>query len=233
MSLISRAKNILDVVSTLLVTTAAVALLWTLYKAPSATSLGAPSRVVETVTGLSIDRSKITKQLGSGNVALIEFSDFQCPYCAKHARETYPVIRRELIEQDTVTYISFAFPLDQIHREARRASEAAECAGRQGRFWEMHEWLFMNAHALATTDLSQRAGAIGLDTKRFEACMANEATAAVEADIEEGSRLNVNSTPTFFVGRVRPDGSIELLKRIQGAVPFETFAQAVAEVSKA
>ena len=62
--------------------------------------------------------------------------------------------------------------------------------------------------------------------------MTTEAAGAVTADVEEGNRLNVNSTPTFFVGRVRSDGSIDLLKRIQGAVPFETFANAIADVSK-
>jgi protein-disulfide isomerase len=228
----NRAKSILDIGSTLLVTTAAVALLWTLYKTPSAFPLNAPSGVIETVTGLSIERTKITKQRGDAAVALVEFSDFQCPYCAKHARETYPSIRRELIDQDKVTYVSFAFPLDAIHPDARKASEAAECAARQGRFWEMQERLFADPTALGIDDLSESAEVVGLDRTLFESCIAKEAADAVTADIEEGKRLNVNSTPTFFVGRVRPDGSIDLLKRIQGAAPFETFAEAIGEISK-
>ena len=170
----NRAKTILDIGSTLVVTVAAGALLWTLYKNPTASPANAAPRV-ETVTGLSIDRAKITKRLGDGLVALVEFPDFQCPFCAKHARETYPSFRSELIDQDKVTYVSFAFPLEAIHPQARKASEAAECAARQGRFWEMHERLFANPHALAIADLSRRAEAVGLNKSRFEACMTTEA----------------------------------------------------------
>ena len=230
MSFGHRAKTILDIGSTIVVTTAAGALLWTLYEGNSPANAAAPR--VQTVTGLSIDGAKITKRLGDARVALVEFSDFECPFCAKHARETYPSIRRELIDKNKITYVSFAYPLDTIHPQARKASEAAECAARQGRFWEMHERLFANPKALAVGDLFESAAAIGLDRTRFETCIAKEAAEAVEADFEEGKRLNVNSTPTFFVGRVRPDGSIDLLKRIHGAVPFETFADAVADASK-
>jgi protein-disulfide isomerase len=230
MSFAHRAKIVFDIGSTLVVTAAAGALLWTLYKDDSRANAAAPR--VQTVTGLSIDGAKVTKRLGDSLVALVEFSDFECPFCAKHARETYPSIRRELIDQNKVTYVAFAFPLDTIHPQARKASEAAECAARQGRFWQMHERLFADPKALAIADLSESAAAIGLDTTRFETCISIEAAEAVTADLAEGKRLNVNSTPTFFVGRVQSDGSIDLLKRIQGAVPFETFAEAIADASK-
>jgi protein-disulfide isomerase len=231
MSFVHRTKVIFDVGSTVLVMVAAAALLWRLYQTPAGSVANAAPRV-QTVTGLRIDRTTITKRLGDAPVALIEFFDFQCPFCAKHARDTYPSIRRELIDKHKVTYVSFAFPLDGIHPDARKASEAAECASRQGRFWEMHERLFANPKALGVADLFKSAAAVGLDTTRFETCIAKEAVDAVTADVEEGKRLNVNSTPTFFVGRVRADGSIDLLKQINGAAPFETFSQEIADASK-
>jgi protein-disulfide isomerase len=127
--------------------------------------------------------------------------------------------------------VSFAFPLERIHPQARQASEAAECAARQGRFWQMHEQLFASANALAADDLVNRAESIGLDLEQFKRCLAGAAAAKIAGDVAVARRLDVSSTPTFFVGLIEADGSIRLQKRLNGAVPFEHFEAAVNEIS--
>ena len=120
MSFDLRVKNILDVGSAVLVSLAAGALLWTFFRSPTAARKASTGPRVESVNGLQIDGRRVTKRLGSGPVVLVEFTDFQCPFCAKHARDTYPEIRRDFIDQNKITYVSFSFPLDRIHPEARR-----------------------------------------------------------------------------------------------------------------
>ena len=232
MSFARNAKSILDVGSTALVTVAAAALLWTLYKTPDTKNAAAAARI-EAVAGLRIEATKATKRIGSGSVALVEFTDFQCPYCAKHAHDTYPSIRRELVDQNKLTYVSFAFPLERLHPQARKASEAAVCAARQGRYWEMHDRLFSSQTWFKDIEiLSQNAVALGLDKGRFESCLANEAAGAVAADIAEGERLKVTSTPVFFLGTIQSDGAIKLERRINGSIPFKDISTAIADIAK-
>lgn len=231
MSLGSRAKVILDVGSTLIVTAAGVALLWTLYKGPRAVAPASPQPQIESVTELQIPATVATNRVGTSTTALIEFSDYQCPYCGRHARDTYPKIRSEWIDTGKLTYVSLAFPLEKIHPDAKSASEAAECAAQQGHFWPMHERLFgAPPDGLNAAHFAESAEAIGLDVARFRRCLMGETTAAVAAQIAEGLRLKVNSTPTFFLGKIKNDGSIELVRRIHGAATFDTFAEALKQV---
>ena len=161
---------------------------------------------------------------------LVEFADYECPFCARHAQTTAPTIKTNLLDSGDIRHVFFNFPL-AIHPHAQKAGEAAECAANQGRFWEMHERLFSDPKALDLPDLSRRAEIIGLDGTKFSACLeSGETTAKVHADLEEGRRLGVNSTPAFFVGTVQPDGAVKLQKRINGAVPFEEFDSVVKEL---
>jgi protein-disulfide isomerase len=192
----------------------------------------APRPKVESVSGIRIEAAQATNRTGKGPVAIVEFSDFECPFCAQHARDVYPSIRRDLVAPGLASYVTLAFPLERIHPNARKASEAAACAARQGRYWEMHERLFTSPTMLAADGLAESAQAAGLDSERFYACLAGEAADEVAADIAVARRLGVNSTPTFFVGLIRPDGSIDLMKRLNGVVAVEDFRDAIAEVSK-
>ena len=233
MSFASRAKSALEVTSTIALTVAAGTLAWNLFRTPEPRSRdGTPRPKVESVSGLSIEAAQATRRFGDSAIAIVEFSDFECPFCAQHARETYPSIRRNLLEPGFATYVALAFPLERIHPHARKASEAAECAAREGRYWEMRERLFASPTALAAEDLSESAKAVGLDSERFQACLAGKASDKVAADIAVARRLGVNSTPTFFVGLIRPDGSINLVKRLNGVVTFDDFRDSIAEVSR-
>jgi protein-disulfide isomerase len=147
-------------------------------------------------------------------VTVVEFSDFQCPYCGR-ARPT--VMRVLQTYGDKVRWVFRHFPLD-FHSQARKAGEAAVCAGDQGQFWEMHDRLFAHQDKLTVPDLKAHAAALGLDTTAFDKCLDSGRHAAlVEADEEEGARLGVSGTPAFFI-----DG-----RPLVGAQPFDTFAEII------
>jgi protein-disulfide isomerase len=117
-----------------------------------------------------------------------------------------------------------------MHSYALPAAEAAECAADQGAYWRMHELLFAKQKDLATANYVALAGELGLNVREFEACLDSDNTLKrVKAHVNEAQRLGVRSTPVFFLGRVRADGSVDLLKRINGARPFDAF---LAELNK-
>ena len=223
-------KSALEVVSTVAVIAAAGALLWRTYNPPPPPGMRAP---VETVTGLSLPPNSVRHVRGNGPVVLIAFSDYECPFCAKHVQETGPAIKSKLLDAGVIREVYLNFPLP-IHAKAQKAGEAAECAAQQGRFWEMHEALFENPQALDITSLAKHAERLGLDQAKFGKCLESGETAAtIQRDLAEGKRLAVNATPAFFIGLVRDDGTIELRKRINGARGFEDFEKVVRELRPA
>jgi protein-disulfide isomerase len=135
----------------------------------------------------------------------VEYCDFECPNC----RAAYQVV--EAVKKALGPRLQFAyrhFPLTQIHPHAARAAEAAEAAGVQGRFWEMHAVLFENQHALEDTDLLRYADRLDLDVARFARELAeNVWEPRVREDFLSGVRAGVNGTPTFFVNGLRHDGA--------------------------
>ena len=166
---------------------------------------------------------------GSPNapLAIVEFSDFQCPFCGRHWKQTYGELEKEYISTGKVRYLFRHFPLERIHPQAFKAGEAAECAAVQGKFWEMHDRLFANQAALMPPDLVQHAQAIGLDGTRFAACFAGQMTARVRADMAMAVEAGVTATPNFFVGMPLPGGKLKVLRKLNGAVPFATFKSTI------
>ncbi len=137
-------------------------------------------------------------------VELVEYGDFQCPHCSK-AAAVVDQLRAEF--GDRVRFAFRHFPLGKIHPLARKAAEAAEAAGAQGKFWEMHDALFAAAPAIAGPGLSRLAGELGLDVARFDADLtAGTYVDRVQADVSGGARSGVNGTPTFFVNGRRHAG---------------------------
>ena len=96
-------------------------------------------------------------------VTIVEFTDYQCPFCSRYVRETYPQLDKEYVQTGKVKYVLRDLPLEAIHPLAMKAAEAAHCAGEQGKYWEMHDRLFANQTELARTDLAKHAQALGLD----------------------------------------------------------------------
>jgi protein-disulfide isomerase len=157
--------------------------------------------------------------LGSANapVTIVEFSDFQCPFCQR-VEPTLKQVRAKY--GDKVRIVWKDFPLTQIHPQAFKAGEAAHCAGDQGKYWEYHDRLFANQQALQPADLKRHAAELGLDAAKFDACLdTSKHGERVRDGVAEGSRLGVNSTPTIYInGRM-----------IAGAQPFETFQTIIDE----
>ncbi|NQW02964.1 MAG: thioredoxin domain-containing protein [Acidobacteria bacterium] len=173
--------------------------------------------------------SILTAQL-KGNlnakVAVIEFSDFQCPFCASFAQATFPALESQYVATGKVLWAFKHLPLDQIHPSARRAAEAAECGGQEGKFWEMHDQLFLNPRRLEPADLSRYASTVGLNAEQFDRCIAGEASAAVMADVVEATRLRLSGTPAFFLGTVE-SGRVTVTEMLSGAKSLQAFQSVI------
>ncbi len=141
-------------------------------------------------------------------VTLVEYGDYECSYCGQ-AAAIVEEVRRRL--GDELRFVFRNFPLTQVHPHAERAAEAAEAAGSQGKFWEMHDVLYGHQDALADADLVGYAQRLGLDVDRFTADLANGTAAGrVREDFRSGVQSGVNGTPTFFINGRRHDESWDL-----------------------
>jgi protein-disulfide isomerase len=153
--------------------------------------------------------------LGSetARVTLLEYGDFECPYC----RTAHPVTKEAMrILRNKFRFAYRHFPLTQAHPHAGLAAEAAEAAGAQERFWQMHDLLLQNQHSLRLPDLLVYAQMLGLDLDRFGADLQHHVHAPrVREDFMSGVRSGVNGTPTFFINGVRYNGSWDLEALLQ------------------
>src|SRR5216683_3714135 len=149
-------------------------------------------------------------------VEIIEFSDFQCPFCLK----AHPTVAQVLSTYgDSVRFVYRHYPLPN-HPNARPAAEAAACAGEQGKFWEYHDRLFDNQSKLGAADLKQHAAALALDTAKFDACVdTHKYKSDVDADVAAGEEAGVSGTPAFFING----------RQLSGAQPFEAFKHVIDE----
>lgn len=160
-------------------------------------------------------------------VTIVEFSDYQCPFCQRFFRTTLPVLRKEYIDTGKVRYVFRDFPLDQLHPPARKAAEAAHCAGEQSKYWEMHDVLFGNQQALDPPKLSEQARGLGLDGARFDECLgAGTHAARVSQGLTDGQAAGVQGTPSFVVARTTPSGTVEGTL-VVGAQTVEVFRRLI------
>jgi len=141
-------------------------------------------------------------------VTLVEYGDYQCPYCGA----AYPIIKEVRSRMgDRLRFVFRNFPITTAHPQAEQAAEAAEAAGAQDRFWLMHDLLYENQRHLADEDLLRYAGQLGLDVDSFGRDLAEHVHAArVHDDFMSGVRSGVNGTPTFYINGVRHDDSYDV-----------------------
>lgn len=169
-----------------------------------------------------VDFSDDDPSLGNpeATVTIVEFGDFQCPFCARLFHETLPQIKEQYVKTGKVRFVYRDFPLSSIHAMAQKAAEAAECADEQEKFWPYHDILYQRQQSLSIANLKTWASEIGLNSAQFDACLdSGKYTDEVQKDLSAGQLAGVTGTPATFVnGRL-----------ISGAVPFETFKAVIEE----
>jgi len=168
--------------------------------------------------------------LGSKDASLtmVEFTDYQCPFCRQFETATFGEIRKKYIDTGKLRFISLNMPLD-MHPNARQAAEAALCAGDQGEFWTMRDALFRAAGKLTKEDLLSYAQGLHLNMSEFGSCLeSGKHKADIQKDIQKAASLRMNGTPSFLVGKTTPDGVDGYI--IAGAQPFAAFDAKLEEI---
>jgi protein-disulfide isomerase len=164
---------------------------------------------------------------GNAKLTLVEFLDYECPYCGRFNRETMPEIDKEYIQTGKVRYVVMNLPLEGMHKSAFKAAEAAACAGEQGKFWEMHDRLFANQHTI--DQWKSHAEAVGLDVGKFEECLDGGRQAAqVRSDMAEAQKAGLSGTPGFFLAFTdEKSTTLKTVTRLVGSQPFSSFKTAI------
>ncbi len=167
----------------------------------------------------------------SARIAMIEYADYQCPFCGKYTRETYPQIIANYVKTGKIRYYYRDLTLP-MHPDAIPAARAARCAGEQGKFWEMHDSLYAHQTGLAAKDLVDRAQALGLDAFKFNQCFSSDKYSEdIRKSTSEAQSTGIDGTPTFLFGTVGSNGDVvKVAKRIVGAYPYDDFKSALDEL---
>lgn len=171
-----------------------------------------------------------TYKLGRSDapLTLVEFTDYECPFCRQFHIATFEKLRKDYIETGKLRFISRDLPLD-FHKLSFGAATAARCAGEQGKYWEMRHVLIVNADRLAPPALVTYAHDLGVDTTLFQSCMQGGKFAGeIRRDMEDAQKVAVTATPTFVLGKTQKVGFEGVV--IVGAVPIETFEAKIREL---
>jgi protein-disulfide isomerase len=169
-------------------------------------------------------------------VTIVEFSDYQCPYCKRHAENTMPDLIKKYVDTGKAKIVMMENPIGSIHKNAMGASQAALCAGAQGQYWEMHDIMFANYKKLGADELKSYAEEIGLETGDFNTCLDEKKYEdQVKKNMATGRKLGVRGTPGFVVGLTDPKDpdKVKGSKYIKGAQGVDTFSEAIDELLKA
>jgi protein-disulfide isomerase len=188
----------------------------------------APSQPPQPVK-ISLDNDPIR---GDPNapITIVEFSDFQCPFCARFHVQTLPLIMEEYIDTGKVNLVYRDFPIQSIHPNALPAAVAAECANEQGKYWEYHDTLFEKQSGWSRLDsntalatFSQYATDIDLEQQQFDSCLGSgKYLEEVQGDLSDGRDYDITGTPGFFIG----NEEIGFVK-LNGAQPFDSFQRII------
>ena len=180
-----------------------------------------------------LDPSKISLKgepaLGAKDapVTVVEFADYQCPFCRKFALNTFDQLKQDYIETGKVRFVYKDFPLEQLgHNQAMPMAEAAYCAGEQGKYWAMHDKVYDEQQTIAprstaqfsSDKIPQWAEELGLNMEQFNQCInSDKYVEEIRGDLQEGQQLGVSGTPTFFING----------KKLVGAQPYQAFKQVI------
>jgi protein-disulfide isomerase len=185
----------------------------------------APQRPARPTTATVATSNKPVMGSDSAPVTVVEFADYQCPYCLRFTRTTFPDLKRDYIDTGKVRWVALNLPLP-FHKDARKAAQAAHCAGEQGKFWEMREELFKNPQKLAAEQLPVHAASVGVEVEAFNACLASDRHLAdIDQDAKDAGAVRLTGTPSFIIGETASDkisGQV-----IVGAQPLNVFTAAI------
>ncbi len=191
----------------------------------------APAPPPATVKVVSIDDDPM-KGDPKAPVTIIEFSDYECPFCKRSYDNVFSKLEEEYISKGKVRVVFRDYPLP-FHKKAIPAAIAANCAGEQGKYWEVHNFLFENPSKLDAASVISSAAGIGLDKAKFEACVKDKSKEKeIEKDVEDGQKYGVRGTPSYFIGKTT-DGDEITGTFIRGAQPYTVFKELIDEQLKA
>jgi protein-disulfide isomerase len=165
-------------------------------------------------------------------VVLLDFSDYQCPFCGRFVRETMPQIDHDYLQTGKIKYVFRDLPLESIHPLAFKAAEAARCAGEQNRFWEMHDRLYQNQNALDVGSLPIHAQALGLNVNQFAQCLnSDKYLSSIRKDISDATNAGIQGTPNFVIALVDQNNpkalTIRVWRQIVGAQSYANYKAAL------
>jgi len=193
--------------------------------APDAGQSAAVAEAVESGQSAPADLADDDPFLGDPDalVTIVEFGDFQCPFCGRFFKTTEQEIIEKYVKTGKAKFVYRDFPLTSIHEEAQKSAEASECADEQGKFWAYHDLLYTRQNELAINNYKVWAGEIGLNTAQFNDCLdSGKFTAEVQKDFRDGRAAGIKGTPGTFVNR----------RLVEGALPFAEFQTIIEEELK-
>lgn len=212
---------LLDAMASLAMIAVAIALLWNSVVKPyleQEKRTRIPDGLVSIGNGTPIMGSP------SAPVSLIEFSDFQCPFCGRLVRETLPEVIRRYVDSGKVQLAFKHLPLREIHPLATKAALLSTCAAARGRFWEFHAVVFSGPKPLTDEQLLEAAVANGIGQQDFTDCLTGPGLIAIERDLAEAKAAGISSTPTLLIGLVRDGDKVRVTDRLAGAVSADEVA---------
>ena len=193
--------------------------------AAAGSTSSAAARETVAVTELDYQGGPVIGDANS-NLVMVEYTDFQCPFCKRNYDQTYPSLKKDYIDTKKIAYISKNFPLD-FHPSAQKSAEASECALEQGKYWEMHDKMFAvstsDGATLLVANLKQYARDLGLDGAKFDSCLDSSKYANdIKTSIANGQTVGVSGTPGFFVGTKTGTNKVKGFL-VPGAYPYASF----------
>ena len=218
----ARFRSAVDLVGGVAMIGAAVFLVWVNW--PAGTEPPEPPVPKEPVSleGAQLRGNNLAK------FAILEYSDFECPFCSRFAQDVFPAIDQTYIATGRLLFAFRHLPLEARHPNALKAAQASQCAAETGRFWPMHEQLFVNPKELATEHLMAKARTVGLDMRQFERCLAGDTAAdSIRADVRQAMTYGITGTPAFLFGELTPDRTLRVLRVQKGALPLAEFRAAI------
>jgi protein-disulfide isomerase len=170
-----------------------------------------------------------TRGNASAKVTLVEVSDYHCPFCRRQTLQVMPQLLAEYVNSGKVKYVFVDYPIAQLHPDAFKSHEAANCAGDQGKYWQMHDILFTNAPAKEASQLIEKAKLAGLDPAKFTACLSSGRHApAINSSIARMQQLGVGGTPLTLIGLTPAAGApMKVVSSVYGAKPYAEFKTAI------